>query len=363
VANIDILLEALADEYSVSVALDGRNALNSVVSVKPDLILLDVMMPEMDGYEVCAKLKESAVTRDIPVIFLTALNEDDDEEKGLQLGAVDYITKPFNPGLVKARVRNHLALRHARLDAMRQKDQTEDAYRKLHELERLRDDLVHMVVHDMRSPLMVIGFFLSQLSPEEVNQPDFQDSLRMTREISQELCEMVSTLLDVSRLESGQMPLHREAVNLEVLAKSILKRMGGLTQAHQVSVHAPAAPVVALCAPDITGRILQNLLGNALKFTPESGCIRIEMAQEDAYARISISDTGPGIPPEYHEKVFQKFGQVEVRKDGQRRSTGLGLTFCKLAAESQGGSIQLESQPGQGATFHVRLPLETKGVS
>ena len=120
-ANIDILVDFLADDYAVSVALDGPSALNAVISVKPDLILLDVMMPGMDGYEVCAKLKSNPATRDIPVIFLTALTGEDDEEKGLLLGAVDFITKPFNPGLVKARVRNQLALQHARIEAVLQR--------------------------------------------------------------------------------------------------------------------------------------------------------------------------------------------------------------------------------------------------
>jgi signal transduction histidine kinase len=130
-----------------------------------------------------------------------------------------------------------------------------------------------------------------------------------------------------------------------------------LTHGRRVSVHLPDAPVWAQCDPTITGRILQNLLGNALKFTPPDGCIQITIVSEESGVCLSITDTGPGIPAEYHEKVFQKFGQVAARKDWQRSSTGLGLTFCKLAVEAQGGRIQLESEPGRGTTFHLRLPL------
>jgi signal transduction histidine kinase len=356
-ANIDILMNMLAGEYSVSIALDGPSALESVASLNPDLILLDIMMPGMDGYEVCAKLKDNPSTRDIPVIFLTALHEDVDEENGLRLGAVDYITKPYNPGIVKARVRNHLALRRAQVEATRQRDEIEVAYRNLSELEKLRDGLVHMIVHDMRTPLTAISMFFSQLSPEKINQPGFKNLLGLMQGVSDELCGMVTSVLDVNRLESRQMPLHPEATDLGRLARTVLERMAALAGEHKVSVHLPAQPVIANCDPEITDRILQNLLGNALKFTPKGGCIQVELAAEEKWAHLSITDTGPGIPAEYHQKVFEKFGQAEARKEGQVASSGLGLTFCKLAVEAHNGSIELESEPGRGTTFHVRLPL------
>jgi len=355
-ANIDLLLGTFGDQYTVSVALDGQSALKIVETVNPDLILLDVMMPGMDGFEVCAKLKDNPATRDIPVIFLTGLNEDVDEEKGLRLGAADYITKPFHPGVVKARVRNHLALRHARLEAVAQRDEAAAACQKLRELEKLRDDLVHMVVHDMRSPLTGLSMSLDLLSPEDGGSPASREILGMARENCRALADMVNSLLDVSRLEAGQMPFHCEASDLGPLACAAVRRLSGLVQGRQVSVQTAVAPVVAHCDPVVTERIFENLVGNALKFTPEAGSIRIELRLEAQWARFSITDSGPGIPVEYHEKVFQKFGQVELRKERKMPSTGLGLAFCRLAAEAQGGSIQLESAAGQGATFHVRLP-------
>jgi two-component system, sensor histidine kinase and response regulator len=360
-ANASVLVAALADTYSVSVSVDGTTALKSMADVEPDLILLDVMMPGMDGFELCAKLKANPDTRDIPVIFLTALTGSFSAEKGFNLGAVDYITKPINPALVKARVRNHLALRHARLEAVRQRDQVEAAYQKLRKLEKLRDDLVHMIVHDMRSPLMSIGFFLDILSPEEVNAPDFQKNLRDMRDVTKGLCETVSALLGVSRLEAAQMPLHREASDLGQLTSAVVEKMGGLVGDRHLSVHLPAPPLIAYCDTAITGRIIQNLFGNALKFTPDGGSVRVKLVADEQYARLSITDTGCGIPAEYHEKVFEKFGQVEARKEGRVLSSGLGLTFCKLAVEAQSGSIQLESEPGRGSAFHVRLPLAGRG--
>jgi len=356
-ADFDILLKAIGDEYVVSIAPDGATALKMIEEFPPDLILLDVVMPEMDGYEVCEKLKANPDTRDIPVIFLTAVTGDDNEEKGLSLGAVDYIAKPYKYALVKARVRNHLALRRSQMELMRQRNQVADAYQKLRHLEKQRDDLVHMIVHDMRSPLTNISCFLDLLSAGEVNDPEYQKNLGSTREAAINLRDMVSDLLDISRMEADQMPLHRRSCDLAQSVHAAVERLSLLAQESQISVHLPAGRIFAYCDPDVTVRIIQNLFGNAIKFTPASGSIRIELAAEDRYARISIADTGCGIPPEYHEKVFEKFGQVEDRKNSHRPSTGLGLTFCKMAAEAQGGGIQLESEPGHGATFHVRLPL------
>jgi propanediol utilization protein/CheY-like chemotaxis protein len=204
VANTEILLAALADTYDVSVIQDGPTALAALATVDPDLILLDVMMPGMDGYEVCAQLQANPDTCDIPVIFLTAMAEDKDEEKGLNLGAVDYITKPFKLALVKARVRNHLALRHARIEVVRQRDQVEVALQKLRKLEQQRDDLVHMIVHDLRSPLTGLMCYLDLLAPGEADATDFEKSLCAAQKTTRELCAMVSALLDVSRLETGQ---------------------------------------------------------------------------------------------------------------------------------------------------------------
>ena len=362
VGNTEVLLATLADTYDVSVIQDGPTALAALATEEPDLILLDIMMPGMDGYEVCAELQANPDTRDIPVIFLTALTKDNDEEKGLTLGAVEYITKPYNLALVKARVRNHLALRHARIEVVRQRDQAEVALEKLRQLEQQRDALVHMIVHDLRTPLTGLVCYLDLLSTEEGTPTDFQANLRLSQRAARTLCDMVAALLDVSRLETGEMPFHCEHSDVGQLATTTIQRLGGLTRGRQISVNLPAQPVMAYCDPSLTGRIIQNLLDNSLKFTPPDGCIRIEIVPEEQCARLSIADTGPGIPAEFREQVFQKFAQVEARKERRRFSTGLGLPFCKLAVEAQGGSIQLESELGHGATFHLRLPLAARSA-
>jgi len=183
--NIDILLDALGEDYAVRVATDGEAALNSVKKFLPDLILLDIMMPGIDGYEVCRRLKEDDATQEIPIIFLTSLSEDADEARGLALGAVDYITKPFNTAIITARVRNHLEL-------CRQKLALQKSYDKLCELEELRDSLVHMIVHDMRSPLSgIIGNL--KLAKMKQQPGASADRIGLALSSTETLMEMISS--------------------------------------------------------------------------------------------------------------------------------------------------------------------------
>lgn len=356
--NIDILMEALSDEFEISVAMDGDTALSLVEEVEPELILLDIMMPGMDGYEVCSKLKSDYSTKNIPVIFLTAMTDVQDEAKGLELGAVDYITKPFNPELVKARVRNQLALRHYQLELIEQRDRIEDDYHKIQELERLRDELVHMIAHDMRTPLTGIMAYLAMVlgNDEKKLDPDIRVDLEASLDSAEKLNEMVTTLLDVSRLEQGKMPLHKQDCSLKEVVNKALEHLGGLVKGRNLKLHSDPDIPVTLCDPDIIERVMINLVGNALKFTPKDGNIIIEIKGEPHWNHITVSDNGPGIPSEYHSTIFEKFGQVEGRRENRKFSTGLGLSFCKLAVDAHGGSITVDSEIGKETRFHVRLP-------
>jgi signal transduction histidine kinase len=351
-ANIQSLAAVLKEKgYPVSAATNGRQALEAVPRVRPALILLDVMMPEMDGFETCRRLKASEEWRDIPVIFLTAKTETADIVQGFELGAVDYVAKPFNTHELLARVGTHLALR-------RQQRELQESYRTLTELERLRDSLVHMVVHDLRSPLLGLCGCLQLLQSDLTGKIEAEqaEDLETALVSAQRLSEMVTSLLDVSRLEAGQMPLQKETCDLRPVIAGALASLGALTRDRRVAFDPPESPVTACCDADVTGRIVANLVGNALKFTPKSGEIRITAASDGREVRVAVSDTGPGIPPEYRERIFEKFGQVEGRQEGRKHSTGLGLTFCKLAVEAHGGTIGVDSEVGRGSTFWFRLP-------
>ena len=216
-----------------------------------------------------------------------------------------------------------------------------------------------MIVHDMRSPLMGIAGFAELLFDElrAARSSELASYAETVLASSRELQEMISTLLDVSRMESNQMPLSISVGDLFPIAEKALATLGSMTQQSSVSLVPPPGPVLALCDPDVTGRIFQNLVANAIKFAGTSGSIEIRIGAEPDYGPwFEVADNGPGIPPEFHERVFEKFGQVNSRLAGHKFSTGLGLTFCRMAAEAQGGSIRLSSQVGVGTTFRVALP-------
>jgi two-component system, sensor histidine kinase and response regulator len=350
--NIQILAAILKKNgYEVGIATNGRQALEAMDRVNPALILLDVMMPEMDGFETCRHLKENGAWREVPVIFLTAKTEASDIVQGFELGAVDYVAKPFNAHELLARVNTHLSLR-------RQKLELEANYRRLSELERLRDSLVHMVVHDLRSPLLGLSGCLQLLQGDlaDTLQPEQAEDLDSALTAAQRLGEMVSSLLDVSRLEAGQMPLDKHMHDLQPVIAGAIESLGGLTKGRKVAFTPPDPAISILCDGEVVGRVVANLVANALKFTPSSGEVRVTACTAEESVKVAIADTGPGIPEEYRERIFQKFGQVEGQAEGKKHSTGLGLTFCKLAVEAHGGLIGVDSVVGEGSTFWFTLP-------
>jgi len=308
-------------------------------------------MPEMDGYEVCRRLKQDPETAPIPIIMVTALAGRSDRLEGIEAGANDFLTKPVGGQDVILRVRN--AIHTKRLY-----DQVNENLDRLRELEELRDNLTHMIVHDMRSPLMGIcgSLELFQMTVAERLDDDDREDLERALDSARLLTEMVNSLLDVSRLEAGKMPLHRDVCSLEPIIDKGIDSLGGLAKRGNIRFMRPDGKVEAYCDSDVTRRIVANLLGNAIKFTPPDGEIHLQISAVGDRARIDVHDAGPGIPEEYRTKIFQKFGQVESRKEGQKFSSGLGLAFCKLAVEAHGGDIEVASEIGKGSTFTVFLP-------
>ena len=358
-AGIHALANLLHSSYRILVATDGPTALEIAVRVPPpDLILLDVEMPAMDGYEVCRRLKALPATRQIPLFFVTARDGTDDEEVGLQLGAADYISKPFQPSIVRARIRNHLQLHRQQLQIQQQNRQIQSALENLRELEILRDSLVGMIVHDLRSPLTGILGYAEFLESDllENGQPQMAEHAAQICASAKSLQHMITTLLDISRMEARQMPLNPAATDLRSVVSAALSSLGGLLRQAQVVPDLPDSPVLAYCDPDATRRIIENLVANAIKFSGKCGEIRIRLEHQDTHLKVTVQDHGAGIPHEYRSKIFEKFGQVSSRIEGRKFSTGLGLTFCKLAAEAQGGQIGLDSEVGLGSTFWFTLP-------
>jgi signal transduction histidine kinase len=350
-ANLQLLRGMLRQQgYKLRPAPSGKLALRAARTLPPDLILLDIRMPEMDGYEVCERLKADPALKEIPVIFLSALSETTDKVKAFAAGGVDYITKPFQLDEVLARVETHLELR-------RQRRQLEESYESLRRLESLRDSLIHMVVHDLRSPLMVVGDFLALLEKCESQNLSSNGSrfILQARRAVDELVDMVNSMLDVSRMEAGELKLNRSRCQLDLLVREVAGGFDPCGDAAEIVLEAPEQPVKVLADPALLSRVIRNLLGNALRFVSGRGSVRAAVSISGREARVAITDNGPGIPTEYHERIFEKFGQVEDHRAGT--GTGLGLTFCKFAIELHGGCIGVESEVGKGSTFWFTLPL------
>ncbi|MBI5526794.1 MAG: hybrid sensor histidine kinase/response regulator [Deltaproteobacteria bacterium] len=363
--NLRVLSGMLKERgYRVRPVPSGGLALRAAESEPPDLILLDITMPGMDGYEVCRRLKADAGLKDIPVIFISALSDTADKVEAFSVGGVDYVPKPFQFPEVEARVDTHLRLRRLRRDIEQKNRALEENIAKLRELEKLRDNLVHMIVHDMRSPLTVITASLGFLQEDLKGKvpAESMGDIGTALQGGQRLIRMVSDLLDISRLEAGEMPLKTSAVDVTTVAKKAVDSVQGIEKGRTVEINAPG-PLVVICDPELIRRVIENLVSNGIKHTPEGTPLWVTVAPEARGARVTVRDTGEGIAPEYHVKIFEKFGQVQAKKEQRYHSTGLGLSFCKLAVEAHGGKIGVESAVGAGSTFWFTLPGQPGGAA
>ena len=348
--NLELLESLLQRQgYQVFALPSGEMALQAAACHPPDIMLLDIVMPGMDGYEVCTRLKADPRLKEIPVLFLSGLHDTWDKVRAFQVGGVDYISKPFQIEEVEVRVRSQLELR-------RQQNALRAAHERLREMERLRDNLVHLLVHDLRSPLGAIRMTVEMMSafvPTE--DPELPQMVAIACRSLDQLSEMVTQLLDISRFEAGQMPVKRTPGDAAELVRLVQASLVALAEGRRLVLTVPET-LPAVFDADLIRRVLVNLLANAVKFTLRDGEVKIQVSREAGQIRVAVTDDGPGIPAELHDKIFEKFGQVENQH--AQRGTGLGLTFCKLAVEAHGGQIGVISQAGQGSTFWFTFPVD-----
>lgn len=347
--NLQLLSAMLkSNGYSVRPATNGKLAIDAILRSPPDLILLDIKLPDLDGFQICNKLKSQDSVKDIPIIFISALNETKDKLAAFECGGVDYVTKPFQEREVIARVQTHLALR-------RQQAQLQENLQQLEKLEHMRDSLTHMIVHDMRSPLMALDGHLSLLETFESKSFTQQGKnyLLHCRNSATRLKKMTSDMLAVSKLEEGKLKPDVKLQDLVALTNSVINDLQVMKSGKTIQLKSASRSLTIPLDAELIGRVIENLLGNALKFTDEDGMVQISLDAKPGEVRVAVTDDGPGIPPGDHERIFEKFGQASQPLSG--RGTGLGLTFCKLAVEAHGGQIGVISQVDQGSTFWFTL--------
>ncbi|MCK4516904.1 MAG: response regulator, partial [Spirochaetaceae bacterium] len=347
-ANLRVLSRLLTDNgYKVRPVPNGALAIEAVKAAPPDLIFLDIRMPDMDGYEVCERLKQDSASRNIPVIFISAMSEIEEKVKGFKSGCVDFITKPFQEGEVLIRLENHLTIR-------RQRQEIQTQYVKLKELEVMRETLIQMIVHDLNNPLhAILGF--GQLLTGHLQRMDTEQASRDAASITCSAgaaIDMIEAILDVAKLECNEMSLNVTSVDISSAVADAVKGMRPLLDQDDLHIHQVIPDDIPQIHSDagLFGRILVNMISNAIKFSPTGGTITISAVLRQEMVQMSVSDQGPGIPEEYSIRIFEKYGQIESRKTGTKYSTGLGLTFCKMAVEAHGGEIGIINNKDGGST-------------
>lgn len=358
--NRDVLARRLEKQgYTVARAADGAEAMATLAARPFDAVLLDVMMPVMDGYETLRRMKADESLSAIPVIMISANDEAESVVRCIEMGAEDYLPKPFNATLLKARLGASLDKKRARDRERRLFAQLQANYENLQRLEKQRDDLTHMIVHDMRTPLTSISMGMQTFETMGELNEDQREMLAISLSGSQTLLGMVNGLLDVTKMESGSMTLELADLDAGELAAAAIESVAPLAERGGVALVRDIAPDVPNFRgdADLLRRTLVNLVGNAIKFTPSGGSVTIGARREGERLVFSVTDTGEGMPPEAASYIFEKFGQVASRKGGRKHSTGLGLAFCRLAVEAHGGEIGVESELGRGSTFSFWLPL------
>ncbi len=359
--NVAVISQILRSSgYQVLAAFSGEQALRMLEKRIPDLILLDVMMPDMNGFEVCKRIKKIDTLNDIPVIFLSALSEAETKVEGLEAGGVDYVTKPFQEAEVLARVKVHLRIRHLELE------RKEHIEKLIHHNEE-KDKLMQIVSHDLRSPLSGI-YSLSEIlfKGNEANDVEtVREFSELISSTASNLLHLVNDLLDLAKIESGKLQIMPMEFDIALMIRSCVRLQKNVALNKGVTlVDVYSSPVILINAdePKLV-QVFNNLLSNAIKFTPKGGTVTVNVGFEPTHdnsssmLRVSIRDTGIGIPPEHLPNVFEKFGKHQRSGTAGEKGTGLGMPIVKRFVELHHGTIQVDSTVGEGTEFTIMMPV------
>ena len=344
-ANLGVLVETLGGAgYRLMVAEDGEEALAQTVQTQPDLILLDVMMPGIDGFETCRRLKARAKTRDIPILFMTALHETADKVKAFAAGGVDYITKPIEHEEALARVRTHLALRRLR--------------REVEDQLALKERFMRMAGHDLRNPLFLILMAgnLARRQPAAADQPELTQALDNIAESVNQMRRIIDTFLDLRLPTTGGGAGGR--VDLNVLGHAIVRQHSHAAERKQITLALELDESLppARCDAVLTYQAFTNLTTNALKFTPLAGTVTLRTRLAGDHVRVEVRDTGPGVPAAERAQLFQEHARLSPRPTGGEESNGLGLAIVRQLIEAQAGRVGADFPAEHGSVFWFELP-------
>jgi signal transduction histidine kinase len=357
-ANRALAEATLTEEgYEVVLASGGQEGIDAFEREQPDCVLLDVRMPDLDGFAVCARIRSLPEGAHTPVVFLTALRDVDTFDRALQAGGDDFLTKPVRPTELIIRVQAALKLKKMSAELREHYDLVRSQRDDLMRLTLQKERLSAFVVHDLKNPVASLDLHAQVLLADRELSPRARDSALQIRSDARGLMRLILNLLDISKSEEGKLDMKPTAVDLDALAREIRDAAEVKAQAAGVTLDLGIDARAATADADLLRRVLENLLDNALRHTPRGGTVRVTSDATDAHTHLRIADNGPGIAPEMRERIFDPFVQLESdHRATTRTGRGLGLTFCRLAVEAHGGRIWVEdARPG--AVFVVSLPL------
>ena len=354
-SNVLLLKILLSNEkYQVCTANCGNMCIEQAKNEKPDLILLDVMMPDISGFDAAQILKKDPATAHIPIIFLTALNNPSDLVHGFQVGASDFLTKPFNKEELVVRVFHQIKLVAATRIIEKQNSELRATISN-------RDKMYSVIAHDLRSPMasirMVLNLVVNSVSKDVVG-PELFELLDKANRESEEVHDLLDNLLKWTKSQTGRLNVVRQELDLNDIIPGVVDifEMIALTKKINLAYQGSDKPVVAVVDNDMLKTIVRNFLSNAIKFSPEDSTIEISLSTEGDFAKISVHDHGVGIDPERLDSIFKK-GDTTYGTGGEEGS-GLGLQLCADFARKNDGDVRVESVVGEGSTFSVLVPLK-----
>jgi two-component system sensor histidine kinase ChiS len=380
-ANVDLLKAQLSDQrYLIESAYDGDEAFKRINQKKPDLILLDIMLPKKSGFEVCKCIKSNSETRQIPVIMVTALKDMESRVKGITVGADDFLTRPVDRSELISRVKSMLRIKKLHDELVKE---SENAYKTNEQLElqqrimksmsaqlmqasHLKYEFIVSMSHALRTPLNVIIGFSEMLQDELVGALNERQGKYVSNvlEGSRELQKLIANIVDVFKIEAGKMPIEATEFSLRDLVQSVVNKYEKPAREGDISVSVDIEPEVSriYADPQKLLIVLHNLLSNAFKATPPRGKVAIKAVREGDKVKVCVQDTGVGFPEEDCAKVFQEFYKTSESAGAAAAGSGLGLSISKKLVLLQGGEIWAESKKKTGSKFFFTLPYKRENT-
>ena len=355
VSNVLLLKILLTNEgFQVCTANNGRLCIEQARTESPDLILLDVMMPDLSGFDTAVILKKDPELKDIPIIFLTALNSPADLVKGFSVGASDFLSKPFNKEELLVRVMHQIEFLAAKRTVVRQN-------RELIATINNRDKMYSVIAHDLRSPMasirMVLNLLVASMSPELIG-PDLFELLDKANRESEDVHDLLDNLLKWTKSQTGRLNVVLQDLDLHDIIPGVVDIFEMIAVTKKIKLIYSGSSVIVRADNDMLKTIVRNFISNAIKFSPENSTIEISITADADFAKISVRDHGVGIAADRLDTIFHK-GDTTYGTDGEEGS-GLGLQLCQDFARKIGGDVAVESVEGEGSTFSVMLPLLKK---